>query len=84
MATVIGQLSEFNADNESLTAYVEQVKLFIEANGIEVTRKVALLLRDIGGKTYVLLCNLLSPTDPKTKSFDELLATLSEDFEPKT
>ena len=51
MATVIGQLPEFNPDSESLTTYVERVKFFIEANGIEDARKVAVLLSVIGGKT---------------------------------
>ena len=83
MATVIGQLPEFNPESESLTTYVERVKLFIEANGIEDARKVAVLLSVIGGKTYALLRNLLSPTDPKTKSFDEIVAVLTQHYEPK-
>ena len=83
MATVIGQLPEFNPESESLTTYVERVKLFIEANGIEDARKVAVLLSVIGGKTYALLRNLLSPTDPKTKSFDEIVAELEGHYEPK-
>ena len=37
----------------------------------------------IGGKTYDLLRNLLSPTDPKDKSFNELVETLKGHFEPK-
>ena len=80
---VIGQLPEFNAQTDSLTAYVERVKLFIEANGIEDARKVPVFLSVIGGKTYDLLQNLLSPTDPKDKSFDELVETLKGHFEPK-
>ena len=63
MAAVIGQLPEFDAEKDSITAYVGRVKLFIEANG----RKVPVLLSIIGGKTYDLLRNLLSPTDPKDK-----------------
>ena len=83
MATVIGQLPPFNPESESLTTYVERVKLFIEANGIEDGRKVAVLLSVIGGKVYSLLRNLLSPTDPKTKSFDQIVAVLEEHYEPK-
>ena len=60
---------------------MERVELFIEANGIKYDRKVAVLLNVIGGKTYDLLRNLLSPIDPKTKTFDE--PTLSGHFEPK-
>ena len=84
MATaVIGQLLEFNPETDSLTAYVERVKLFIEANGIEDARKVPVLLSVIGGKTYDLLRNLLSPTDPKDKTFDELVEALKGHYEPK-
>ena len=84
MATaVIGQVPEFNSEMDSLTAYVEQVKLFIQANGIEDARKVPVLLSVIGGKTYDLLRNLLSPTDPKDKTFDELVEALKGHFEPK-
>ena len=43
-----------------------------------------MLLSLIGGKTYDLLRNLLSPTDPKEKTFDELIETLSGHFEPGT
>lgn len=60
-----------------------RVKLFIQANGIEDERKVVVLFSIIGGKTYDLLWNLLSPTDPKDKTFDELVKTLSDHFEPK-
>ena len=51
MATVIGQLPEFDSEKDSVTVYVERVKLFIEANGIKDDRKVAVLLSVIGGKT---------------------------------
>ena len=83
MAAVIGQLPEFDSQKDSITAYVGRVKLFIQANGIEDERKVAVLLSVIGGRTYDLLRNLLSPTDPKDKTFDELVKTLSDHFEPK-
>ena len=52
MATVIGHLPEFDPEKDSITAYVGRVKLFIEANGIEDGRKVAVLLSVIGGKNY--------------------------------
>ena len=52
MATVTGQLPECSPESESLTTYVERVKLFIKANGIEDGRKVAELLSVIGGKTF--------------------------------
>ena len=83
MTNLIGQLPEFDSTKDSITTYVARVKLFIEANGIDEGRRVPVLLSLIGGKTYDLLRNLLSPTDPKEKTFDELIETLSGHFEPK-
>ena len=79
---LIGQLSEFDSTKDSITTYVARVKLFIEANGIDKGRRVPVLLSLIGGKTYDLLRNLLSPTDPKEKTFDELIETLSTGATP--
>ena len=42
-----------------------------------------MFLSVIGGKTYDLLRNLLLPTDPKDKSFDELVEALKGHFKPK-
>ena len=79
----IGQLPAFQADNERITDYLEQVQLFYEANGIEEGKRVPVLLTAIGGKTYALLSNLLAPQKPSTKSFDELSVILKDHFEPK-
>ena len=84
MATaVIGQLSEFNPQTDSITTYIERVELFIQANGIEEARKVPVFLSVIGGKTFDLLRNLLLPTNPKDKSFADLVEALKGHFEPK-
>jgi len=66
---VVGKLEEFDPANDSVTAYVERVQLFIEANGIPAEKKVAVFLSAIGSKTYSLLRNLLAPTPPKDKHF---------------
>ena len=57
--------------------------LFVQANGVADGRKVPVFLSLLGGKTYSLLCNLLSPALPKDKNFDELTAELKNHFEPK-
>ena len=83
MAAVTGHLPEFDSQKDSITAYVGRVRLFIQANGIEKdSRKVPVLLSVIGGKAYDLLRNLLSLTDPRDKTFNELVAKLSDHFEP--
>ena len=60
MAT-IGQLPEFQTDNERISDYLERVQLFFEANGVEEGKRVPVLLTAIGRKTYALLSNLLAP-----------------------
>ena len=79
----IGRLDEFNASSDSITAYVERAQLFMDANSIPNDKKVAVFLSAIGGKTYSLLRNLLTPTLPKEKSFEDIVSTLKSHFEPK-
>ena len=70
MATnTIGSIAEFNSENEKITAYLERVQLFFEANGISDEKRVAVLLTVIGSTTYALLSNLVAPSKPKEKSF---------------
>ena len=83
VAFSIGKLDEFDSANESLSDYVERAQLFFEANGIAGNKQVAGFLSAIGGKTYALLRNLVAPTPPKDKTFDELVAVLKAHFEPK-
>ena len=82
MAT-FGRVQEFHLDSESITAYIERVQLFYAANDIAVDKKVPVLLSLIGGKNYELLRNLLAPTLPQEKSFDDLVQCLKCHFEPE-
>ena len=45
-------------------------------------KKVAILLSSIGNATYELLGDLCAPDKAKTKTFEELLETLTEHFQP--
>ena len=81
MAT-FGALKEFQPKNEKVSAYLEHVELYFAANNI-TGRRVPIFLSVIGAKTYSLLQDLLAPTNPKEKSFDELAAVLKKRFEPR-
>ena len=61
MVDAIGRLDEFNPANDSITAYVERAQLYMDANSVPEDKKVAVFLSAIGGKTYSLLRNLLTP-----------------------
>ena len=84
MATsTIGSLTEFKPESEKIEAYLEHVQLFFDVNNIKDDKQVAVLLTVIGSNTYALLSNLLAPTKPREKSFEELAETLRRHFEPK-
>ena len=83
MATTIGQIQEFQPDNENFSSYIERVQLFFTANDIAEDKKIAVLLSMVGSKNYSLLRSLVAPRTPKDLSFDELVSTLRQHFEPK-
>ena len=74
---VYGQLSQFEADQETMSAYLEQVEIFFQANNIAEEKQAGIFLSLIGGKTYGLLWNLVAPAKPKEKALAELTKTPS-------
>ena len=78
-----GQLSQFNSEQETLSAYLERVDIFFQANNIAEKKQVGIFLSLIGAKTYGLLRDLVAPTKPKEKSLAELTKTLRTHFEPR-
>ena len=83
MATTYGQLNEFRPETESIAAYLERVEVFFQANTIAECKQVAVFLSVVGGKTYSLLRDLLSPQKPQEKTLVTLFETLKRHFEPK-
>lgn len=84
MATIaIGRLTEFDPNSDSITAYVERVKLFFQANEIAEGKQVAVFLSAMGPKTYSLLRSLVTPESPKDKTLEQLVEVLTKHFEPK-
>ena len=55
MATLLGKLEEFDPASGSITAYVERVHLFFDANSVAEGKQVAVFLSVRGSKTYLLL-----------------------------
>ena len=64
MATTIGQIQEFQPDNENFSSYIERVQLFFTANDIAEDKKIAVLLSMVGSKNYSLLRSLVAPRNP--------------------
>ena len=86
MATMTGldKLELFNPHLETFERYVQRVKIYFAANGVREERKKFVFLNSLGVKYFNLLANLLSPDDPTTKTFDELVEILDKHFRPTT
>ena len=69
-------------ENDSIAAYLERVELYFSANGIEEEKQVPVFLSVIGGRTYLLLRNLLAPDKLSEKDLNCLTTTLKHHFEP--
>ena len=63
-SSVLGSLGDFNPAKDNIAAYLERVQLYFEASKVENERKVAVLLPDIGARTYDTLQSLLAPARP--------------------
>ena len=83
MAATIGILPEFDPSRGSFTAFVERVQFLLSANGVKEDKYAAVLLSAVGEETYALLRNLVSPSSPKEKTFEEIVKTLQAHFEPR-
>ena len=78
-----GQLSQFDSEQETFSAYLERVDIFFQANNIAEDKQVGIFLSLIGARTYGLLRDLVAPAKPKDKSLAELTKTLRTHFEPR-
>ena len=79
----IGHIGEYDPQAENITAYLERLSLYMDANSVADERKVPVLLTVIGAKTYGILKSLTSPALPKEKSLDDLQEALKSHFDPK-
>ena len=73
----IGKIDTFDQNQETFPRYVQRVKNFFLANGIEEERRKYVFLNSLGRKHYNILANLLGPADPESKSFDEAVEALT-------
>ena len=68
--TTIGKIASSDETQEKWETYVEHVEQFFNIDG---DHQVPTLLSLIGGKTYALLRDLLTPKKPAAKSFQEIV-----------
>ena len=80
---MLGNVSEFDASQETWSSYVERFELFCDCNNVETEKKVSTFLTVVGVKTYSLLRNLCTPDKPSSKSFNEIVKIIQDHLYPK-
>ena len=61
MTAAIGRLDEFQMGKDDFNCYVKRMEQYFVANGMSEDKQVAAFLTAIGGPTYDILRNLVSP-----------------------
>ena len=84
MAALLGRIDSFDPEQEEWAQYVERLVQFFEANDItgedKAAKRRATFLSVIGPTPYKLLRSLIAPTKPTDKTFEELVAVLTEHY----
>lgn len=62
---------------------MEHFAYFVAANGIDDVKLVPTFLSVMGPKTFNLLRNLLLPDKPGSKTYEQIVDTLTAHFLPK-
>ena len=78
-------IGEFQNAQESWQSYVERLQQYFVANDVRTAEKQrAVLLSAVGGQTYQLIRNLLTPTKPTEVTFAEIVdAVLQKHVQPR-
>ena len=80
----LGRLEIFDAAEDNWEEYVERLVQFFVANDIEDdVKKRAILLSNVGARTYGIVRSLLSPAKPDEVSYDSIVKSLTEHFHPR-
>ena len=84
MATLFGKVNAFEENTETWEHYTERLGHYFDANGIgdvsgdDKAKRQAILLSVCGSKVYKLMCDLLAPTKPKEKLYQELVKLIQD------
>lgn len=79
---LFGNIEAFNPKATNWKEYAERVEMYLYANDIQEKKQVAVFLTIIGGETYMLLQNLVSPEKPGDKTIRELMGILNTRLNP--
>ena len=86
MAALLGNIEPFDPEVEEWPEYTERLGQYFEANDLlgdaKAAKRRATLISMMGPSTYRLAKNLLSPAKPSEKTYDEIVAVLTNHFNP--
>lgn len=74
----VGNVGEFDIENDDWNVYVERVKLYFTVNDVKDTLKVPTLLTLMGNKAYKKIRTLCALNGPETKSLGQLVQIMKE------
>lgn len=83
---MMGHLPCFDPEKHDFDMWNKTFQNFLKANNLTTdnvthqTRIISIFLSSLGIATYTLLCTILSPDDPLTKTLDQLWTTLHHHF----
>ncbi|XP_049267747.1 uncharacterized protein LOC119378660 [Rhipicephalus sanguineus] len=78
------QLPDFEEGKDKWTPYLIKVEAYFEANAIEdSTKKRALLVAALSTHTIQVLAGKVAPRKPNALTYEEVVAVLSEHYDPK-
>ena len=77
-------IGEFNGSAEDWTVCIEHLLNYFVANDVvSEDKKKAILLSVFGPATYRLIRSLVSPVQPNSKSYADLLQLIQDHYHPK-
>ena len=76
-------MEAFNESEDYFDTHCFRVSLYFTANDINGEKKVHAFLTLVGPKIYGLAKNILSPKDPATCTYAEIVKALSNHYEAK-
>ena len=77
------KVGEFDPEQDDWELYVERMNFYFLANNVmQVAKKKAILLTEMGGKAYQITRNLLIPSTPGEAMFNQIVTLMQEHTKP--
>ena len=78
------KIDPFEPSQETFDRYIQRIKIHFAATDVAGDKQKYVFLNSLSRKHYTLLANLVSPANPDSLSFDQLVEVLSKHFQLKS